>query len=155
MPGFDSCVGKEYEARQVDETRVRKVGKMKKYVAVLLVVLTLTGCGTEASQVSYNVSKEADNFNVVRRLAVINTMTGDPLFEMIGQFSIEVNAEQNKLSVIVEVEDGVYKKHIIGLNNATTMFVVEDIDGSDVSKFKYEVNYMPEKIVPFTVTQSK
>lgn len=128
---------------------------MKKYIAMLLIGIALMGCGTEANQVSHNVSKEADNFNVVRRLAVINTMTGDPLFEMIGKFSINVNAEQNKLSVIVEVEDGVYKKHIIGLNNATTMFVVEDIDGSDVSKFKYEVNYMPEKIIPFTVTQSK
>lgn len=40
---------------------------MKKVTAViammLLICLTATGC-TEASQVSYNISKEANNFNV-------------------------------------------------------------------------------------------
>ncbi|MBR0090212.1 MAG: hypothetical protein IJP92_00720 [Lachnospiraceae bacterium] len=126
---------------------------MRKTIALILLVMVMSGC-TQASKVSHNVSKEADNFNVLRRLAVINTMTGEPLFEMIGRLSIEVDAEQNKLSVIVEVEEGVYKKHIIGLNDATTMFVVEDIGGAVVNQYKYEVNYMPESIIPFTITNS-
>lgn len=41
---------------------------------VMLAAMTLAGC-TEASQVSHNVSQEADNFNVLRRFAVINTRT--------------------------------------------------------------------------------
>lgn len=40
--------------------------------AVMLAAGALVGC-TEASQVSNNVSQEADNFNVLRRFAVINT----------------------------------------------------------------------------------
>ena len=41
---------------------------MKKKIAavialVLLICITATGC-TEANQVSYNISKEADNYNV-------------------------------------------------------------------------------------------
>ena len=116
----------------------------------LIITLLLTGC-TESKRVSHNVSQEADNFNVMRRLAVINTVNGEPVFEMIGRFSIEADEEEKQLEVIVEVEDGQYKKHIIGLNNATTMYVVEDINGAKVNKYKYEINYLPKAIQPFDV----
>ncbi len=63
---------------------------------ILLIVLTVlvfvgtalitVGC-TEATQVSYNVSQEADNFNVIRRLTVINTRTDKPAFELVAAFS--------------------------------------------------------------------
>ena len=64
----------------------------KKLLAVLLAValtMSLTGC-TEAEKVSENVSQEADNFNVLRRLAVINSRTDKVEFELIGAFSLEV-----------------------------------------------------------------
>ena len=45
--------------------------------------------------------------------------------------------------IIAEVAKGKYKKHIIGLNTATTMYVVEDINRSGVSKYAYTMNYNP------------
>ena len=129
----------------------------KKIVAVMAVVMlaamTLVGC-TEASQVSYNVSQEADNFNVLRRFAVINTRTDKVEFELIGAFSLQVeNSHDNQVEIVVELEDGTYKKHIIGMNE-NTMYVVEDLGGAKVNKYKYEVNYIPETIVPFTITEN-
>ena len=129
----------------------------KKIVAVMAVVMLaammLAGC-TEASQVSYNVSQEADNFNVLRRFAVINTRTDNVEFELIGAFSLQVeDSHDNQVEVVVELEDGTYKKHIIGMNE-NTMYVVEDLGGAKVNKYKYEVNYIPETIVPFTITEN-
>lgn len=43
-------------------------------LAVMMLCVGLVGC-TEADNVSYNISKEANNFNVTRRLAVINART--------------------------------------------------------------------------------
>lgn len=130
----------------------------KKIVAILLVLAgvmaALSGC-TESEKVRHNVSKEADNFNVMRRVAVINTVSGEPVFEIIGRMSIVSDTEDGQLEIIVEVADGVYKKHIIGLNDATTMYVVEDIDGADVDPYNYEINYLPESIIPFTITESR
>ena len=127
----------------------------KKIVAVMAVVMLaammLVGC-TEASQVSHNVSQEADNFNVLRRFAVINTRTDKVEFELIGAFSLDASAYP-KISVIVEKEDGSYFKHIIGLND-DTFYVVEDLGGAEVNKYKYEVNYIPETIVPFAITEN-
>ena len=119
----------------------------------LIAVMALTGCGTEASQVSYNVSQEADNFNVLRRFAVINTRTDKVEFELIGAFSLDATSYP-KIKVIVEKEDGTYLKHIVGLND-DTFYVVEDLGGAEVNKYKYEVNYIPEKIIPFTVTSNE
>ena len=126
---------------------------MKKIVMVILAVamLMLVGCTeTQSEKVSYNVSQEADNFNVVRRVAVINTVDGKPLFEAIGRISIDT-ATKNKLVIIVEVAKDKYKKHIIGLNTATTMYVVEDINGANVSRYAYEMNYNPKQFRVFTM----
>ena len=51
----------------------------------------LTGCSSQADRVNSNINKEADNFNVTRRLAVINARTDKPVFELIGNFSISNN----------------------------------------------------------------
>lgn len=130
---------------------------MKKFISIMLILVMATvsvfifsGC-TEASKVSYNVSQEADNFNVLRRLAVINSRTDKVEFEVVGAFSLEVESSK-KINITCEMPDGSYKKHIIGLNE-NTMYVVEDIGGAKVNKYKYEVNYIPESIVPFEVVE--
>ena len=36
------------------------------------------------------------------------------------------------------------------------MYVVEDLtDGTEVNKYKYEVEYMPESILPVTITNNE
>lgn len=131
---------------------MRKIILIAVIVMMLVGLFSMTGC-REANRVNYNVSKDADNFNVMRRLAVINTVDGSPVFEMVGRFAVEADTEDNQLEVVVETSQGTYKKHIIGLNQATTMYVVEDISGADVSKWKYEINYLPKMIQPFDIVQ--
>lgn len=126
---------------------------MKKTIAIILammaIALALTSC-TEAERASYNISKEADNFNVTRRLAVINARTDKPVFELIGNFSLSNNTT-NELEITVEAEKGIYKKHFVYLNE-WTIYVVEDVSGAYVSPYHYEVNFLPEMIVPVTFT---
>lgn len=129
---------------------------MKKKISIILCIIMMftmcifaTGCEREANEVNYNVSLEADNFNVQRRLAVIDTVTNEPVFEMTGLISIEADTDDNQLEVLVEVSNGVYKKHIIGLNQATTMYVVEDINGTGVDKYNYTINYNPKQFIPY------
>ena len=91
---------------------------MKKvFLLVMVVVLAfvLTAC-RQAERVSYNVSKEADNFNVVRRISVFNMRSDKPLFELIGQFSIQ-NSASNEIEVICLSGPHEYKKHFIYLND--------------------------------------
>lgn len=123
--------------------------KMKKLLAIVLtaaMALVLCSC-RESWYVKHNVSKEADNFNVTRRLEVINARSDEPLFELIGNFAISNNAE-NELEVVVELEDGTYKKHYVYLNEYT-MYIVEDLSGSDVTPYHYEINVLPQTFQTF------
>ena len=113
-----------------------------------MVVTLFTGC-RQADRVSYNISQQADNFNVTRRLAVINARTDEPVFELIGNFALDNNAV-NELEITVEVTRGVYKKHFVYLNE-WVIYVVEDVSGAYVDHYHYEVNFLPEMIVPVTI----
>lgn len=125
--------------------------KLMMLVATMLMVVCVAGCN-QAERASYNISKEANNFNVTRRLAVINARSDEPVFELIGNFSLSNNGD-HELEVTCEVEDGVYKKHFVYLNE-WTIYVVEDVSGAYVDPYHYEVNFLPEMIVPVTVTMN-
>ena len=121
----------------------------KKVLALLLSVSTMfafSGC-SEASKVSHNLSLEADNFNDVLQVTVINCLQGDVLFQMTGKMSITADTSDNQLEVVVEDEKGEYKNPFIGLSDNVT-YVVEDITAGDVSKNKYTLNFNPEMWIP-------
>lgn len=126
----------------------------KKFLSILVVIglvsVMLVGCDTEANRVSHNLSQEADNFNDVRQVTVINCLQGDVLFQMTGKMSIEADTSDNQLEIIVEDEHGDYKKHFIGLSDNVT-YVVEDITSKDVEKYKYTLNFNPNMWIPVDV----
>lgn len=124
-------------------------------LALIMVSVSLSGCGREANRVSYNISKEADNFNVMRRLTVFNTRTDRCMMQMTGRFSIQ-NEGNNELAVIVELDrkKGIYQKHFVYLNEWTT-YTVEDLNGVKVSKYDYELEFMPEMLVPVKITANE
>ena len=117
-------------------------------VISIVLVMLIAGC-TEASRVSYNLSQQADNFNDVRQLTLINCIQGDVLFQMTGKMSIKADITDNQLEVVVE-ENGEYKKHFIGLSDNVT-YVVEDITSGDVDKYKYTLNFNPKMWIPIGV----
>lgn len=127
---------------------------MKRIVAITTIlmatVLFFTACQTEAQKVSYNLSLEADNFNDIRQITVINCLQGDVLFQMTGKMSITADTNDNQLEIVVEDENGKYKKHFIGLSDNVT-YVVEDITSEDVSKYKYTLNFNPNMWIPVEV----
>ena len=115
-------------------------------VCTMLVVASLTGC-TQAERVSYNISVDADNFNQMRQLTVINCIKGEVLFQMTGKMSITADKTDNQLEVIVEDENGEYKKHFVGLSDNVT-YVVEDITSSETSKYHYILNFNHNMWIP-------
>ena len=126
---------------------------MKKFIAlssILVMLLCVSGC-TQADRVAYNLSQEADNFNIVRQLTVINCIKGDVLFQMTGKMSITADTDDNQLEIIVE-DEGKYVKHFIGLSDNVT-YVVEDLNlgANEVANYSYTLNFNPNMWLPITV----
>lgn len=124
---------------------------MKKFkigaiICALCIALTMTGC-RQSHRVAWNVSKEADNFGVTRKLTVLNVRSDKVLLEMTGTFSI-ANNTANELEIICKVGEDTYKKHFVYLNE-WTVYTVEDVSGADIDPYKYEVDFYPQ-MLPLT-----
>ena len=114
-------------------------------MASIVMAVGFTGC-RQANIAKHNVRREADYFNVARRIVVINARTDKPMFELTGYFSLS-NDDTNELVITCEIGEGKYQVHYVYLNE-WTLYVVEDLSGTEVSKYHYEIWYMPETIIP-------
>lgn len=122
---------------------------MKKLIMImimtLLIVLMLAGCSSKAETVSENLSKDADQFKIQRRIIFFNGITDTYLLTIEGRCSI--TDEGNQLEVTCKVADDAYKKHFLGLSDNVSYFV-EQTETADVSEYNYKVLFRPETIVP-------
>ncbi len=129
---------------------------MKRILLLLVagtMLFSITGCAEtqrEADKVSYNLSLEADNFNVVRKLTVINCISNDVLFQMVGKISIQPDPAERQLEILVEDENGLYQKHFVGLSD-NVAYTVEQMNYKNVEKYKYVINFNPKMWLPVTV----
>ena len=108
------------------------------------------GIEQQSDRVSYNISKQADNFNVIRQITVINCIQGDVMFQMTGKMSLRVDTAENQLEITVEDENGSYKKHFIGLSDNVT-YTVEDVTDNYVDNYHYTLNFNPKMWNPIDV----
>ncbi len=117
-------------------------------IALLTALLLCTGCYNEADRVRDNLAKEADAFNCVRRVTVVDCITNEVLFQCEGKISITADTSDNQLEILIEEEGGTYKKAIIGLSDNVT-YLVEDIYSSYVNPYQYTIMWNPKMVLPF------
>lgn len=134
--------------------KVKEIFTIKRVIITLICIVSILLCCsscTQAERVAYNLSQEADNFNIVRQLTVINCIKGDVLFQMTGKMSITADTKDNQLEVIVE-DNGKYVKHFIGLSDNVT-YVVEDLNlgANEVAKYSYTLNFNPSMWLPINI----
>ena len=133
---------------------MKKLKKIILLIVAMMAVTVFSGCEEQATIVSHNISKQADNFNVVRRLTVINTRTDKCILQMTGKMSIEDQTDGIAVLVELDREQGIYQKHYIYMNE-WTMYTVEDITGVAVSRYAYEMEFMPQQLIPVKLTANE
>jgi hypothetical protein len=113
--------------------------------ALIAGTLGLAACKDDATTASYNMSKAADNFEILRRVVFVNGITGQYLVELVGLCSI--TDQKTQLEVICKDGPGDFKKHFLGLSD-NTFYVVEQIKGANVSVFHTRITFKPQSIIP-------
>ena len=119
---------------------------MKKILSTFIlsmgIIALCCGCSLEDESyvASHNISKEADNFNVYRKITIINNQSDVTMLEFEGWCSINVDTSDSQLELMYRVGENKYYKDFIGLNDRTT-YVITQIDGSNVDKYHYEWLY--------------
>jgi len=120
-------------------------------VSILAVVLLVVGgaaCTTnDADVASENLSKAADQFEVLRRIVFYNGITDQYIFSIEGFCSLGNNDPPRELSVTCKLGPSEYKKHFLGLSDNVTYFV-EQLESENVSTSHYRVVFKPSIIIP-------
>ena len=111
---------------------------------LVVLVLSLTAC-READTVRANLMREADDFNVRRRITVLNTRTDTPMMQITGLLSIHVD-DDGDLNITIEKAPGEFVLNYAHLSQDTT-YIVEQIETKEVSKYKYEIIFYPQHLV--------
>jgi hypothetical protein len=122
----------------------------KKIISIMLImfmVFGLAGCTSAADRASENLSKDADQFKIQRRIVFFNGITDTYLLTIEGRCSIEVDTEDGQLEVTCKIGEDAYKKHFLGLSDNVTYFV-EQAEAANVSEYNYKVIFRPETIIP-------
>jgi hypothetical protein len=122
---------------------------MRKVLALVfgLLMLISVGCN-EADVVSHNLSQEADQFRVMRRIVFYNGITDSYMLTIEGYCSLGNFDDTDELTVTCKTGlNDEYKKHFLGLSDNVTYFV-EQIDAANVDPNHYKVIFRPSEIIP-------
>lgn len=121
---------------------------MMKRILVIIVLVSfmfvLAGC-TQSEIVTHNLRREAEEFNIRRRITVLNTRTDATLMQITGLLSIKTD-DDDDLNITIEMEPGKYILNYVHLSKDTT-YLVEQIDTKEVDKYKYEIVLYPQKLI--------
>lgn len=120
---------------------------MKKLLAALCSSVILSACSSDADVASRNLSKSADQFEVMRRIVFYNGITGDYILSVEGLCSLGNHDEPSKLSVTCKTGPNAFKKHFLGLSDNVTFFA-EQLEASNVNTYHYRVIFKPATIIP-------
>lgn len=120
-------------------------------IITALVVITVSGCGdTDADVASHNLSQEAEQFRVPRRIVFYNGITDKVMETVEGYCSVETPEYAGKLEVTCKVQvDGKseYFKEYLGLSDNVT-YMVQQLTPLSVSTSHYKVIVKPSALIP-------
>lgn len=120
---------------------------MKKTLMAGLMLLGLAACDRDADVVSRNLSTDADNFKISRRVVFYNGITGEYILQVEGLCSLGNNDTGRRMTVTCKTGPNSYKKHFLGLSDNVTFFA-EQIEASPASPYFYKVVFKPSVILP-------
>ena len=122
------------------------MNKFFKIAVTALALGSLAAC-TDAQVASQNLSEDADNFRIVRKVTFINGITDNVLLEVVGRCSIEADAVDAQLEVTCKTEDGSYVKHFLAVSDNVT-YTIQQLVGAEVSTSQYRFTVKPTVLIP-------
>ena len=112
------------------------------FVAAVAIAASMSGCSScsPAAMKSREISRNANDFDRMRRITVINTRTDTVIWRLTGRFAMF--HDTSDLDVIVAIGDNQYAKYYCDLNEWTT-YVVEDLTAEHLPDDFHEIEFLP------------
>lgn len=117
---------------------------MKKVFLAIMLLLTMAGC-EKSDRVNYNIRREANNFNIYRRVVAINTRLNETLFAVEGYISVAVDTDGD-LNVTIQTGPEEFKLFYAHLGTDVTYTVIQT-EPANVTPYAYNISFFPAKEV--------
>lgn len=129
---------------------------MKNKFLILLIMLIcpliiFSGCD-QAETTQNNIQKEADKFNVYRKMTFVNLYTNSVLYEVEGYFSLKTSYDneyqgQQEISIIVLTGRNEFKMHYFSIANNVT-YVIEQTENTHTNPYHWNIKwYVPIPVI--------
>ena len=137
------------EKNFVSVIKMKKGLKLGMTLLFLLGVALLVGCSRSSERAAYNLDIEAEEFQLSRRIAAVNGITDKPIFEIVGQCSIETTSSyvSGMLEIICKTGHNKFSKHFVYLSD-NVLIIVEQLDAVDVPQYHYQIQFTPQALLP-------
>lgn len=117
-------------------------------IAGVLGAASLAGCTSDAHRASHNLSTEAEQFRIERKIVFYNGVTNQYIAEVDGRCSVDpASGLSRTLAVTCKIGPNKYIKDDLGLSDNVTWFMLQQ-KPVDVSIYRYQVVFKPENVVP-------
>lgn len=117
-------------------------------LAAGIVMLTAaSSCEPAADVASRNLSTAADNFEVPRRISVVNGITDNISMVMEGYCSLGNNDAPNRVSITCKTGPNAYIKNFLDKSD-NVYILTEQLGSVNASEFHYRTVFRPQSLIP-------
>lgn len=122
---------------------------MKKRIIIFIMALLLplsmvfiSGC-SQAETVTHNIQKDADKFNVYRKITFVNLYANEPLYSAEGYFSIQTTYSndyqgQQEIGLVFKVGANEYKIDYFSIDN-NVAYVIEQVKNTTTNPYHWKI----------------
>ena len=121
------------------------MNKIYTILATSVFALALAGCNDDATVARRNMTKAADNFELMRRIVFYNVRLGQNVVTVEGKCSIEYGS--GRTEYICKVGDGKYIRNFLSDSN-DIVAIVEQMDSVPVNVYHFRRTFKPQTIIP-------
>ena len=111
-------------------------------VCVVAFTILLSGC-SQAGTVTHNIQKDADKFNVYRKITFVNLYTNEPLYSAEGYFSVRTTHDntyqgQQEIGLVFKVCADEYKMDYFSIDN-NVAYVIEQTENTTTNPYYWKI----------------
>lgn len=114
-------------------------------IGLMAAIGMTAGCRDDADVAAHNLTKAADNFELMRRIVFYNTWTGDFVTVVEGKCSVEYG--QARTAYICKIGDDEFIRNFVGKSGQITT-IVEQMESVPVNVYHFRRTFKPQTIIP-------
>lgn len=131
---------------------MKKIIKIILALTIAIMMIFTFGC-SQADTMRNNIQKDADKFNVYRKITFVNLCTGQLLYSAEGYFSVQTTYDnqyqgQQEIGLVFNVAKDKYKMDFFSIAE-NVCYVIEQLENTTGNPYYYKIVWyvaIPENV---------